>query len=144
MVPVNNSLLTGTLEYCVKFLAAMSSSRREDVTKCVCLCVHLESFFLVWSSQRIWSKMFWGSCKGVIGVSVWSFKGVWKFQGSFKGVSRKFKGCFKKISSVVQGSFNEISRVFQKSFNDNQVRLKGISNSFKGIQGYLKEVQQAF
>ena len=33
-----------------------------------------------------------------------------KFQGSFKGMSRKFKGCPKKVFRMLQGSFKGISR----------------------------------
>ena len=110
------------------FLAAMSSSRSDDVTKSVCPSVFPESFCLVWSIQSIWSNMFWGSCKGVSGVSVWSFKGAsWKFQGCFKkvlrlfienfmGVSRKVKGCFKEVSRVFQGRFKSVSRKFKRNF----------------------------
>ena len=73
------------------FLAAMSSSRSEDVTKSVCLLV---VFFLVCSIQCIRSKMFQGCLKNVLRV----------FQGSFKGVSRKFEGCLQKVLKAVQKS----------------------------------------
>ena len=43
---------------------------------------------------------------------------------------------------VFQECFKTVSRKFQESSKGVQVRLKGIS-SFKRIQEYLKEVQQA-
>ena len=67
-------------------LVAMSSSRSDDVTKSVCL----KSFCLVLIIQSIWSKIFWGSCKGISGASIWCLNEVSRmFQGSFKGVNRK-------------------------------------------------------
>ena len=104
-------------------------------------CVCPESFCLVWSIQSIWSNMFRGSCKGVSGVSVWSFKeGLRMFQGSLKSVHRKFHGCFKEVKGVLrkfQECFKEVSGKFQGGlkwdFKGVQVRLKGISSSFKGV-----------
>ena len=52
---------------------------------------------------------------------------------SFRGVSRKFKGCLKEISRVFQRSFREVSRALKESSKGVQVRLKGISSSFKGV-----------
>ena len=107
------------------FLAAMSSSRSDDVTKFVCPSVFPESFCLDWSIQSILSKMFWGSYKGVSGMSIWSFNGVsrkfkgcLKFEESFQDISRKFWGCLQKISREFQWSFKGVSRKFQCCFRD--------------------------
>ena len=43
-----------------RFLTAMSSSRSDDVTKFVCV----QSFFLIWSIQSLWSKMFFSPQRG--------------------------------------------------------------------------------
>ena len=109
------------------FLAAMSSSRSDDVTKFVCLfvclSVCLESFCLILRIQSIWSKMFWGSCKGISGVYVWSFKEVSRvFQGSSKGVQVRLKGIsssFKEFERSSTGTsekfpwcFKEVSKMF--------------------------------
>ena len=72
-----------------QFLAAMSSSRSDDVTKsvCVCVCVCVCVFaviFLVCSIQCISSKI------RVLMVFQDSLKGFLKFQGSFMAVPRKF------------------------------------------------------
>ena len=56
------------------FLAAMSSSRSDVVTQCVCSCV-----------LTLVSIVFQGSFKGVY---------------SLKGVSRKSQGCFKEVSMM--------------------------------------------
>ena len=53
------------------------------------------------------------------------------FQGSFRSVSTKFQECFfqecfKEISGKFQECFKKVSRVFQ-------LRLKGVSSSFKGL-----------
>ena len=42
---------------------------------------------------------------------------------------------FEEVSRVFQGSFRDISRVFQESSKGVEVRLKGISSSFKGFKG---------
>ena len=49
------------------------------------------------------------------------------FQGRLKNVSRKCKGSFLKISRVVQESFRRF-----------QVRLKGVSSSFKVFEGSIE------
>ena len=92
MVPVNNSLLTGTLEYCVKFLAAMSSSRSQDVTKCVCLCVCPSGVILFSLEQSTHLK------QDVLRELQGCYRGVClKFQGCLE-VSRMFQGCFKGVN----------------------------------------------
>ena len=45
------------------------------------------------------------------------------------------------MSSVFPGSFREISRVFQESFKGVLTKIEGGFRSFKGVQGYLKEVE---
>ena len=97
--------------YCLDihlFLAAMSSSRSDDVTKCVCLCVCLcvRSQFVKFAGF----KAFEAKClEGVSGVSFGSFKGVPRnYQGSFKGANRKFQGCFKGVSRMFQGRFRAV------------------------------------
>ena len=72
---------------CNKFLAVMSSSRSDDVTDCVCLCVCVKSICLVWSIQSIWSQMLQGCLKSVSRVS----------QGCLKGVSRVSQGCPSRV-----------------------------------------------
>ena len=52
----------------------------------------------------------------------------------------KFQGCFNEVSRVFQGSLR--GRVFEEITKGVQVQLTGISSSFMGFQGYLKEVQQ--
>ena len=65
----------------LSFLAAMSSSRSDDVTQFVILSV---PFFLLVSSKLVVHL----ECQqGVLRV----------FQGSLKGVSRKFEGCFTEV-----------------------------------------------
>ena len=59
---------------------------------------------------------------------------VLKFQGGFKDVLRKlgvFAKNVKDVSRKLHECFKEVSRVFQ-------VRLKGISSSFKGISKKFK------
>ena len=68
-----------------RFLAAMSSSRSDEVTQCVCMFVPFFSF------------------------SVFGVCSTWVFQGSFKGVLRKFKGCCKEFSGKFQGFFKDVS-----------------------------------
>ena len=64
------------------FLAAMSSSRSDEVTQSVCMFVPFFSF----------------SVSGVC-ITFGCFKEVSRmFQESFKGVSRKFLGCFNEVS----------------------------------------------
>ena len=48
------------------------------------------------------------------------------FQGSFRSVSRKFQERFREVSGKYQGCFKKVLWVFQ-------VRLKGVSSSFKGF-----------
>ena len=75
----------------------MSSSRSDNVTKCVCLCVCVcvRSHFVMFAAF----KAFEAKCfEGVVGVSFESLKDVSrKYQGSFKGVNRKFQWCFKEV-----------------------------------------------
>ena len=91
------------------FLAAMSSSRSDNVTKCVFMFV--QSIFLVRSFQSIWSKMFQGCYKGVSWASQRSLKG----QGIFKRVSRVFQEHFKGVSGMLKGWFIDMRCVFQGS-----------------------------
>jgi len=78
--------------------------------------------------------------KDVLRVLTESFKGVsGKFMGCFKVVERysdeilmKFQMCFKGVSKVFQGSFSE------ESSRCVQVRLNGISSSFKGFSRVLE------
>ena len=108
-----------------EFLAAMSSSRSYDVTKCVCPFVVILSDLehLKHLKQEV-SRVFQGSFKGVSR----------KFQGCFTEASRVFHGSFKCVSRKFQGSFTEVSRVLQGSF-------KGVSRKF---QGCFKEVSRVF
>ena len=73
-----------------KFLAAMSSSRSDVVTKCVRVCVRpsVPFFFLLVSLK---------------------FLLVLK---SFYGVYRQFKECLMEVSRVFQGSSKGVSRKF--------------------------------
>ena len=61
------------------------------------------------------------------------------FTANIKGVSRNFEGCFKEGSRVVQGNFRELSRLFKKIPKGVQVRLKGLSSSFKGVSKVFKK-----
>ena len=70
--------------------------------------------------------------KIVNGVSR-QFKECLKFNGSFKEFLRLFQGCFKEVSRVFQGILREISRVLKKVFGVFQLRLRGVSSSFKGV-----------
>ena len=88
-----------------RFLAAMSSSRSDDVTKSVSLSV-CSHFFLVCIIQCIRCKMFQGCFKDVLRVFQGSFK---VFTKSFKCSSRKFKGCFKEVLRVFQETFKGVS-----------------------------------
>ena len=97
----------------VIFLAAMSSSRSDNVTK----------FFRpsgVNSFSLELSKHFKQEC---LRVCVWSFNGVpSKFQGSFKGVNKKFQGSLKGV----------VSRKFQKCFEE-------VSGKFQGCSSKIEE-----
>ena len=119
--------------YFQEFLAAMSSSRSDDVTKSVCLLVVI---FLVWIIQCIRCKMFQGFFKEVLKV----------FQGSFKGVYRKFQGCLQKVSRVFQGSFKSVSRNFQECFKEVSVKfskhIKIVSRLFKVVLGEFQEYME--
>ena len=104
------------------FLAAMSSSRSDDVTQSVRPSVPKEfliSLKIICSVSRMFQdcSVFQGSFKGVLRM----FQGYPKevsrmFQESFESVSQKFQGCFKKVSKTFQGCCKEVSRVFQGSF----------------------------
>ena len=67
----------------VTFLAAMSSSRSDDVTQSVCVSVRPSLFFLLVFLKFL---LVFKSFNDVSRV----FKGCLKFKGSFKDVSRKF------------------------------------------------------
>ena len=54
--------------------------------------------------------------------------------------AQEFQWCFKEVSRVFQGSLRDISRVFKKVLRVFQLGLRGVPSSFKGAQGYLKEV----
>ena len=59
-----------------------------------------------------------------------------KFQGNFKGISRKFQGCLKRLKEV-SSSFKEVSRVLERS-------LKGVSGNFQGcFKGVSRKFQKA-
>ena len=95
--------------------------------------------------------MFQGRFKEGLRMLAESFKGVWKFQGSFKGINYKFQWCFNKfvrvfeVSRKFQGCFKEDLRVFTESF-------KGVSRKFKGsfrevsrvFQGSFREISRVF
>ena len=88
----------------------MSSSRGDDVTKCVCVwfCLSVcgESFCLVWIIQSTWSKMLQGCLMG-----------VWlKFQGCFREVSGKSQGCLRKVPRLkdIPSSFKGVTKVFKR------------------------------
>ena len=98
-----------------KFLAAMSSSRSDNVTKFFRLFFRPLFFLLCfWSLEVVFvSRKFQGCFKEVSRVFQVSFKEVLRmFRESFKGVLRKFQGCFKEVSRVFQGSFKGVSRKF--------------------------------
>ena len=77
------------------FLAAMSSSRSDDVTQSVCLCV---TFFYIEAIKAL-------DCfKSVVIV----FE---VFPDCLKGV-----GCFLSVSSLFEGCFKSVSRVFIECF----------------------------
>ena len=75
------------------FLAAMSSSRSDDVTKCVRPCVVI-LFSLKHLKQDVLREL----------------------QGCLRGVCLKFQGCFKEVSRMFQGSFEGVYRKFQGCF----------------------------
>ena len=83
-----------------RFLAAMSSSRSDDVTKFVrvfvCSCVVI--FFSLEHSKHLKQDV------------------LRKLQECLRGVCLKFQGCFKEVSSMLQGSFKAVNRKFQGSF----------------------------
>ena len=64
------------------FLAAMSSSRSDVVTKCVRPFVRVSLFFLL---ESLKFSLVLKSFNGVLRL----FKGCLKFKGSFKDVSKK-------------------------------------------------------
>ena len=74
-------------------LAAMSSSRSDDVTKCVCLCVLL--FFSLKHSELFMQDVSRVLQRCLIGVSRMS-------QGRFMGVPRVFKRCLEDVSREFQ------------------------------------------
>ena len=112
------------------FLAAISSSRSDDVTKFVRLWVRAKEFQQVFQVLRILkvSRMFpvsflqkvsWkfiGGFKEVLRLFKVRLKGI---SSNFRGVSREFErslkgvGSFNGVSMLFQGHFNEVSRVFQ-------------------------------
>ena len=104
------------------FLAAMSSSRSDDVTQSVRSFVRMSvrPKGVSLSLKRICSDI---EIDGVL-------------QGSFKGVSRKFQGCFKKVSSVFQGSFKNVSREFQGCVKE---VLRVFQGGFKSVSRKFKE-----
>ena len=105
---LSSSALTQAGLSLVLFLAAMSSSRSDDVTQSVRPCVVL---FLFWNISK---------------MSVSSISRV--FQECFKGVSRVFQGCFKGVPRVFQGCFNGgVSRVVFQGWC-----FKGVSRVFQG------------
>ena len=91
----------------------MSSSRSDDVTKCVRPSVR-SSVVILFSLEH--SKHL---KQDVLRELQGCLRGVClKFQGCFKEVSRMFQGslgCFEEASRVFQGSFREISWMFQES-----------------------------
>ena len=89
------------------FLAAMSSSRRDVVTQCVCVVVLLFPSLSPFSVLEVFSAFFLvlKSFNSVLK----KFLGCLKFQWCFKEAFRVAK---ESVSSV-QGSFKEVSRVFQ-------------------------------
>ena len=82
------------------FLAAMSSSRSDVVTKSVCSCVRPSLFFLLVSLK------FLLVLKSFNGVSR-LFKGYLEFKGSIKDVLRKFYGCLQKVTEFFKGDSKE-------------------------------------
>ena len=110
---LSSSALTQAGLSLVLFLAAMSSSRSDDVTQSVRPCVVL---FLFWNISKM-------SVSSISRVFQECFKGVSRvFQGCFKGVSRVFQGCFRGVLTVVFQGWcfkGGVSRVFK-------VSLKGV------------------
>ena len=62
------------------------------------------------------------------------------FQSCFKWISRKLQGCFKEVFRVFQGSFRKFPGCFEKVSRVFQLRLKDLSSTLRGFEGYLKEV----
>ena len=100
------------------FLAAMSSSRSDDVTQFVRSCVIL---FLLWSIRSIRIKM--------------SISRV--FIECFNSVSKLFQECIKNVSNVLQECFNCVSRVLQDCFKSVS---EGYQECFKSFSRVLKSV----
>ena len=81
-----------------EFLAAMTSTRSDDVFNFVCLCVC--SHFVMFGVFNLLK----GRC----------FKGVTRVSpGCLKEVSREFQVCLK---GVFQGSFKDFLRMFERRF----------------------------
>ena len=84
------------------FLAAMSSSRSDDVTKCVRSFVR-SSVVILFSLEH--SK----HLKQDV---------LRELQGCLRGVCLKFQGCFKEVSRMFQESFKGVYRKFQACFKE--------------------------
>ena len=89
------------------FLAAMSSSRSDDVTRSVCLSV--QSLFVKFAAF----KAFEARCLCLRELQCCLRSVCWKFQGCFKEVSRMFQGSLKDVSRMPQGCFKSVSKKFQ-------------------------------
>ena len=85
------------------FLAEMSSSRSDNVTKSGRLCVR--SHFVKFAVFKAFeARVLERSSTGVSGKFQWCFKEVSKkFQGSFKSISRMFQGYLGKVSRLIEG-----------------------------------------
>ena len=104
-----------------KFVSAMSSSRSDNVTKCVCLWgVNWNSFEYSKHLKLDVSRELQGCFPGVARVSLRCSK-------SIEGVSRKLQGWLKDVSWMFQGSFRRISRgvlyFFQKKRGQAKVSI---------------------
>ena len=88
----------------IKFLAAKSSSRSDDVPMFVCVCVCVCLCVCIWSHSVLFGafRVFEARCFEWVAMLSQGclFKVSRMFQESFKGVNRKFQGCFKEVSMV--------------------------------------------
>ena len=93
----------------VPFLAAMSSSRSDDVTNAVCLSV--TCFFFYFEAVKSFEAR---RLQGVSRVFQERFKSISRaFQERFKSVSRAFREGFKGVSRAYQGCVKGVSRGFR-------------------------------
>ena len=99
------------------FLAAMSSSRSDVVTKCVCVFVRSSLFFplvflesvVYFKSHKVYVMCLQGVCsarclQGIRKVSVRYLGAVWEVSGMYlEGVLKMFGRCLECVFGVTRG-----------------------------------------